>query len=67
MGAVGAIAQVAALALEVIRDHINDPKSRERAIANYIHGLRKLKESLKDATDIEEIDNILLTIIDTKP
>lgn len=67
MGAVEAIAQVIALSLGIIKDHINDPKRRERAIANYIQGLQKLRESLKDATDIEEIDNILLTIINTKP
>lgn len=66
MEAIGSIAQVIALSLGIIKDHINDPRRRERAIANYIQGLQKLKESLKDA-DIEEIDNILLTIINTKP
>lgn len=66
MGTIEAVAQVIALSLEIIRDHISDPRRRDRAIANYIQGLQKLKESLKDA-DAEKVDNILLTIIDTKP
>lgn len=66
MSTLEAVAHVIALSLEVIKDHINDPRRRARAIANYVRGLRELKEHLEGA-DFEEIDRILLAIIDSKP
>ena len=67
MSTIGAIAQAVALALQLINSHIEDPRRRARAIADYIGGLRKLQDQLTDEKDIFEIDDILLTIISARP
>ena len=67
MSTVGAVAQTIALTLEILKDHIDDPRRRARAIADYINGLRKLRDGLADEKDMQEIDNILLAIITAKP
>ena len=67
MGTIGAIAEVVALSLEILKDHIDDPKRRAKAVASYIQSLRDLREKLGDEQDIKEIDDILVSIIIAKP
>jgi len=66
MGTVGAIAEVIALSLGMLKDHIDDPKRRAKAIADYINGLRAMKEKMSEA-EMEELDSILLSIVSAKP
>ena len=66
MSTIGAIAQAVALALQLINSHIEDPRRRARAIADYIGGLRKLQEQLDDI-DKEVIDDVLLSLISARP
>lgn len=66
MGTIGAIAEVIAVSLKMLKDYIDDPRRRAKAIASYINGLRSLRDKLGEA-DAEELDRILLSIIDSKP
>ena len=65
MGTIGAVAGVVAIIGGLIKDSIDDPKKRARAIVEVVDKLKELRERLYETNDIEELDRAVLALIAT--
>ena len=63
MGTIGSIAGAIEIAGKLIKDYIDDPRRRAKAIQDVMDGLKALKEKAIDSTDAEELDEALSAFI----
>ena len=65
MGTIGAVAGAIEIAGKLIKSYIDDPQRRASAIQDVMDGLKALKEKAIDAKTLEELDESLITFINS--
>jgi len=63
MDTVGAVANVIGVGLQLLKDHIDDPKRRLKATQDYIDRCREEVTKILAQKDMEELDRLLLDFV----
>ncbi len=65
MGTIGAVAGAIEISGKLIKDYIDDPRRRAKAIQDVMDELKALKEKAINEKDMEELDEALIAFINS--